>query len=70
MFVNNHNAIITTLKRTSKLSLVDTRDFPAPYMQYIFLDIKIYIILQVIIDFFKTILSVKLTTVNENYVVK
>lgn len=35
-----------------------------------FLDIKIYIILQVIIDFFKTILSVKLTTVNEDYVVK
>lgn len=46
------------------------KGFSCPIYAIYFLDIKIYIILQVIVDFFKTILSVKLTTVNEDNVVK
>lgn len=51
MFVNTDPAIFSTLERKTKLCLVNTRVFPALYMQYI-LDMEkyIYIILQVIVD--------------------
>lgn len=43
MFVNTDPAIFSTLERKTKLCLVNTRVFPALYMQYIFRYGKIYI---------------------------
>lgn len=70
VFVNNRITIIKLGKEQAITFPCGYEGFSCHIYAIYFLDIKIYIILQVIVDCLKTILSVKLTTVNEDNVVK